>query len=163
MLVINQEEENEASRAPEGARRATGDARGAGGRNGDGPDPEVADKATRRRFSTEYKRRIVREADKCTKMGEVGALLRREGLYSSSLSTWRRQCAAGELTGAGLVKRGPKAQPKDVRDKRIVELERETRRLQRKLAQAETIIGIQKKVATLLGIPLKSVDDDEND
>ncbi len=163
MLVINQEEENEASRAPEGARRATGDARGAAGRNGDGPDPEVADKATRRRFSTEYKRRIVREADKCTKMGEVGALLRREGLYSSSLSTWRRQCAAGELTGAGLVKRGPKAQPKDVRDKRIVELERETRRLQRKLAQAETIIGIQKKVATLLGIPLKSVDDDEND
>ena len=144
MLVINQEEENEASCATEGARRATGDARGPAGRNGDGPDPEVADKATRRRFSTEYKRRIVREADKCTKMGEVGALLRREGLYSSSLSSWRRQCAAGELTNAGLVKRGPKAQPKDVRDKRIAELERETRRLQRKLAQAETIIGIQK-------------------
>jgi len=163
-LVIKQEEENEASRATEGARRATGDARGAVGRNGDGPDdPEVADKATRRRFSPEYKRRIVREADKCTKMGEVGALLRREGLYSSSLSTWRRQCAAGELAGAVSVKRGPKARPKDVRDKRIAELERETRRLQRKLTQAETIIGIQKKVATLLGIPLKSVDDDEND
>jgi type II secretory pathway component PulJ len=67
------------------------------------------------------------------------------------------------LAGTGLVKRGPKAQPKDVRDKRIAELERETRQLKRKLAQAETIIGIQKKVATLLGIPLKSVDDDEND
>ena len=163
MLVINQEEENEASRAAEGARRATVDARGAAGRNGDGPDPEVADKATRRRFSGEYKRRIVREADKCTKAGEVGALLRREGLYSSSLSAWRRECAAGDLAGTGLVKRGPKAQPKDVRDKRIAELERETRQLKRKLAQAETIIGIQKKVATLLGIPLKSVDDDEND
>ncbi len=163
MLVINQEEENEASRAAEGARRATVDARGAAGRNGDGPDPEVADKATRRRFSAEYKRRIVREADKCTKAGEVGALLRREGLYSSSLSAWRRECAAGDLAGTGLVKRGPKAQPKDVRDKRIAELERETRQLKRKLAQAETIIGLQKKVATLRGIPLKSVDDDEND
>ena len=163
MLVINQEEENEASRAAEGARRATVDARGAAGGNGDGPDPEVADKATRRRFSGEYKRRIVREADKCTKAGEVGALLRREGLYSSSLSAWRRECAAGDLAGTGLVKRGPKAQPKDVRDKRIAELERETRQLKRKLAQAETIIGIQKKVATLLGIPLKSVDDGEND
>ncbi len=97
MLVINQEEENKGSRAAEGARRATGDARETAGRNGGGPDPEVADKATRRRFSTEYKRRIVREADQCTKTGEVGALLRREGLYSSSLSTWRRQCAAGEL------------------------------------------------------------------
>ena len=163
MLVIKKEEENEASRAAEGARRAPGDARGAVGPNGDGPDPEVADKATRRRFSPEYKRRIVREADKCTKMGEVGALLRREGLYSSSLSTWRRQCAAGELVGTVAVKRGPKAQPKDVRDKRIAELERETRQLKRKLAQAETVIGIQKKVATLLGIPLKSVDDEEND
>ena len=86
-----------------------------------------------------------------------------EGLYSSNLSAWRRESAAGNLGGTGLVKRGPKAQPKDVRDKRIAELERETRQLKRKLAQAETIIGIQKKVATLLGIPLKSVDDDEND
>jgi len=163
VLVINQEEENKASRASEGARRATGDARGADGPNGDGPDPEVADKATRRRFSTKYKRRIVGEADKCTKAGEVGALLRREGLCSSILSTWRRQCAAGELAGTGSVKRGPKVRPRNAQDKRIAELERETRQLKRKLAQAETIIGIQKKVATLLGIPLKSVDDDEND
>ena len=163
MWVINQEEENKASRAAEGARRATGDARGAASSNGDGPDPEVADKATRRRFSVEYKRRIVREADKCTNVGEVGALLRREGLYSSSLSNWRRQCAAGELAGTGSVKRGPKARPKDIRDKRIAELERETRQLKRKLSQAKTIIGIQKKVAMLLlGIPLKS-EDDEND
>ena len=73
------------------------------------------------------------------------------------------QGAAGALAGTGSVKRGPKAPPKDVRDTRIAELERETRRLQRKLTQAETIIGIQKKVATLLGIPLQSVDDDEHD
>ena len=101
-------------------------------------------------------------ADKCTKPGEVGALLRREGVYSSSLSTWRRQHDAGELAGRG-AKRGPKAQPKDPRDKRIAQLARETRRLERKLEQAETVIGIQKKVAALLGIPLKSPDDEEND
>jgi len=136
---------------------------GRAGRNGDCPDPEGAAKATRRRFSAEYKRRIVSEGDKCRNVGEVGALVRREGLYSSSLSTWRRQCAAGALAGTGSVKRGPKAQPKDVRDTRIAELERETRRLPRKLTQAATIIGIPKKVATLLGIPLQSVDDDEND
>ena len=73
----------------------------------------------------------------------------------------RRQRDAGELAGRGL-KRGPKAQPKDPRDKRIAELERQTRRLEAKLAQAETIIAIQKKVASLLGIPLKSVDPEEN-
>jgi transposase-like protein len=121
----------------------------------------VADKATRRRFTAAYKRRIVREADKCTKPGELGALLRREGVYSSSLSTWRQQLDAGDLSGTG-AKRGPKAQPKDPRDKRIAQLERETRRLERKLEQAETVIGIQKKVASLLGIPLKNMDDEEN-
>ena len=89
-------------------------------------------------------------------------MLRREGVYSSSLSTWRRQRDAGELAGTGL-KRGPKAQPKDPRDKRIAELERQARRLETKLEQAETIIAIQKKVASLLGIPLKSVDREEND
>ena len=89
-------------------------------------------------------------------------MLRREGVYSSSLSTWRRQHDAGELAGRG-AKRGPKAQPKDPRDKRIAQLARETRRLERKLEQAETVIGIQKKVAALLGIPLKSPDDEEND
>ena len=162
MLVIKAEHENEESGGTEGTRRATGVAPEAAGRNGDAPDPEVADKATRRRFTAAYKRRIVREADKCTKPGEVGALLRREGGYSSSLSTWRRQHDAGELAGRG-AKRGPKAQPKDPRDKRIAQLEQETRRLERKLEQAETVIGIQKKVASLLGIPLKSPDDEEND
>ena len=77
--------------------------------------------------------------------GRGGALLRREGLYSSSLRTWWRQHDAGELAGMGSAKRGRKAQPKDGRDKRIAELEREAQRLQRKLEQAETVIEIQKK------------------
>jgi len=161
VLVTKSEQNLEDSRATEGARRATGVAREAAERNGDVPDPEVAGKVTRRRFTAAYKRRIVREADKCTKPGDLGALLRREGVYSSSLSAWRRQLAAGDLAGTG-AKRGPKAQPKDPRDKRIAELERETRRLGRKLEQAETVIGIQKKVASLLGIPLRSPDDEEN-
>ena len=78
-------------------------------------------------------------------------------MYSSSLSAWRRQRDSGELAGTG-AKRGPK----DRRDKRIAQLERETRRLERKLEQAETVIEIQKKVSTLLGIPLKSPDEEEN-
>ncbi len=162
MLVMKPENENEESRGTEGACRATGVAREAAGRNGDNPDPEVTNKAIRRRFSAAYKRRVVREADRCTKPGEWGALLRREGLYSSSLRTWRRQHDAGELAGMGSAKRGRKAQPKDGRDKRIAELEREAQRLQRKLEQAETVIEIQKKVSTLLGIPLKNPDQEEN-
>ncbi len=163
MLVIKEETENEESRGTEGARRATGVRRDSDGKDGVGPDPEVTDKATRRRFSAEYKRRIVREADRCTKPGELGALLRREGVYSSSLSTWRRQRDAGELAGLRPAKRGRKQSPRDARDKRIAELERQNRRLEAKLAQAETIIAIQKKVASLLGIPLKSVDPEETD
>ena len=159
MLVINQEDE---SGSTEGARRATGVGPDSAAGNGVAPDPEVADKATRRRFTAEYKRRIVRAADRCTKPGELGALLRREGVYSSSLSNWRRQLDSGELAGVGTVKRGPKAKPIDPRDKRIAELERETRRLEARLEKAETIIAIQKKVATLLGIPLNSADNTEN-
>ena len=134
----------------------------AAGRNGDRPDPEVSDKGTRRRFSAAYKRRIVREADRCSQPGELGALLRREGLYGSNLSAWRRQHDAGVLSGRGSPKRGRKARPKDARDQRIAELERERRRLRRKLEQAETVIEIQKKVSTLLGIPLKSADEGES-
>ena len=161
MWVTKSEHNQEESRATEGARRATGVGREAAEPKGDAPDPEVADKGTRRRFTAAYKRRIVREAGQCTKPGELGALLRREGVYSSSLSTWRRQLEAGELAGTG-AKRGPKERPKDPRDQRIAQLERETRRLERKLEQAETVIAIQKKVASLLGIPLRTLDDEEN-
>jgi transposase-like protein len=141
----------------EGARRASGvSANGAG----DVSDPEVVEKPKRRRFSAEYRLRIVREADACKELGEIGALLRREGLYSSLLTAWRRQRDAGALEGLRSKKRGPKAKAIDPRVKR---LERENARLKRKLEQAETIIDIQKKVAGMLGIPLKSSEPDEKD
>ena len=163
MVVIKQEENDEESRGTEGARRATGVRREADSGDGGRADPEVSAQATRRRFSADYKRQIVHEADKCTQPGELGALLRREGLYSSSLSVWRRQRDAGELTGLRPSRRGRKARSKDARDQRIAELERLTRRLEAQLARAETVIAIQKKVSTLLGIPLMSPDQAEQD
>ena len=125
-----------------------------------GPDPEVVAKPTRRRFSAEYRLRVVREADACKAPGEVGALLRREGLYSSLLSAWRRQRDAGALAELRTRKRGPKAK---VVDPQVKQLKRDNARLQRQLKQAEAVIEIQKKVAEILGIPLNSPDDDEND
>jgi transposase-like protein len=142
----------------EGARRASG-VSGIGGAAGP-PDPEVAEKPKRRRFSAEYRLRIVREADACKEPGEIGALLRREGLYSSLLSAWRRQRDEGALEGLRSKKRGPEAKAVDPRVKR---LERENARLKRKLEQAETIIDIQKKVAGMLGIPLRTSEPDEKD
>ncbi len=144
--------------ASEGARRATV---GAGAPDLDGvPDPEVTERATRRRFTAEYKLRILREVDACRVHGELGALLRREGLYSSHLTTWRRQ--RDEMAKAGLTarKRGPKAKAVDPR---LKQLERENARLKRRLEKAETIIEFQKKVSELLGISLKSPDSDGND
>ena len=138
----------------EGARRATGVSAGAH------PDPEVPERAKRRQFSAEYKLRIVREADACKGSGEIGALLRREGLYSSHLVVWRRQRETRALTGMRARKRGPKANEVDPR---VKQLERENVRLQRRLKQAETIIEIQKKVAGMLGIPLNAPELDEND
>jgi len=124
------------------------------------PDPEVPATPTRRRFSAEYRLRILKEADACKKAGELGALLRREGLYSSHLITWRQQRDRGALVGMRTTKRGP--QPRPV-DPRVKQLEAENRRLQRKLQRAETIITLQKKVAEILGIPLKPLDSDERD
>ena len=124
------------------------------------PDPEVPATPTRRRFSAEYRLRILKEADACKKAGELGALLRREGLYSSHLITWRQQRDRGALVGMRTTKRGPKPRPADPR---VRQLEAENRRLQRKLQRAETIITLQKKVAEILGIPLKNLDDVEND
>ena len=124
------------------------------------PDPEVPATPTRRRFSAEYRLRILKEADACKKAGELGALLRREGLYSSHLITWRQQRDRGALVGMRTTKRGP--QPRPV-DPRVKQLEAENRRLQGKLQRAETIITLQKKVAEILGIPLKPLDSDESD
>jgi transposase-like protein len=123
------------------------------------PDPQVTAKAKRRRFTAEFKRRILREADALAETGGIGEMLRREGLYTSHLSAWRREREHGELEGLAAKKRGPKAKP----DKELIEenqrLAREIARLEKRLAQAETIIDVQKKVATLLGIPLRTPSD----
>jgi len=124
------------------------------------PDPEVVARPKRRRFTAEYKLRTVREADACKEPGEIGALLRREGLYSSHLVLWRRQRDQAAQTQLKSRKRGPKAK---VEDPRVKQLLREKAQLERRLKRAETIIEIQKKVHEILGIPLKNLDSDEND
>jgi transposase-like protein len=124
------------------------------------PDPEVPAKAKRRQFSPEYRLQILKEADACKGTGEIGALLRREGLYSSHLVTWRKQRETGALAGMRARKRGPKGRGEDPRLKQLV---RENARLQRQLKQAVTIIEIQKKVAGILGIPLNAPELDESD
>ena len=144
----------------EGARRATGASGPSATLRAPSPDPEVPAKVQRRHFTAEYRRRILKEADACKKHGALGALLRREGLYSSHLANWRRQREQGELVPGRARKRGPTFKPIDPR---VKQLEGENRRLQRKLARAETIITLQKQVAEILGIPLKPLDSDETD
>jgi transposase len=122
------------------------------------PETEVTEKSKRRRFSAEYKRRIVREAAACTETGELGALLRREGLYSSHLSKWREQVQRGELAALNSKKRGPKAKPVDPRDKRIAELERSVAKFAARAERAEALVAVQKKLSKLLGIDLPSDD-----
>jgi len=118
------------------------------------PDPEVREKAVRRRFTADYKLRILKKAESCTQKGQIGALLRREGLYSSNLTTWQRQMEKGTLDALSPRKRGPKGKRPDPSASRIAELERENERLKKKLRQAETIIEVQKKVSEILQIPL---------
>jgi len=110
------------------------------------PDPEVPEKVVRRKFTAAYKLRILKEAERCTEPGQIGALLRREGLYASNLTLWRRQVNQGLVPK----KRGPLAQKPDPHVRRIAELERQTEKLHHKLKQAELIIDVQKKVAELL-------------
>ncbi len=109
----------------------------------DRPDPEVTEKAKRRRYSASYKLSIVQAADACSKAGEIGALLRREGLYSSLLSKWRQQRDASALAGLSK-KRGRKRRPVSAEARRVAELERENARLKHQLYKAETIIDVQK-------------------
>lgn len=144
----------------EGARRATGASGPMTTSRATAPDPEVSAKPQRRRFTAEYRLRILKEADGCKQPGELGALLRREGLYSSHLTNWRRQREEGALRDLRARRRGPTPRPIDPR---VKQLEAENRRLQRKLQRAETIITLQKKVAEILGIPLKPLDNDETD
>jgi transposase-like protein len=139
----------------EGARRATGVSSASAGADGAPatarPDPEVVEKASRRRFTAKYKLKVLAEADRCPP-GELGALLRREGLYSSHLTVWRRQREAGALAGLAARKRGRPGRVSDVQGQRVTELEQENARLRQRLLQAETIIDVQKKVSLLLGI-----------
>ena len=115
---------------------------------------EVTAKATRRRFTLDYKRKMVHEADRCKTSGAVGALLRREGLYSSHLTTWRAARERGDLAGPTTVKRrGPMPRVPDPRDQRIAELERATTFWRKRAARAEALIEVQKNIAALLGTP----------
>jgi transposase-like protein len=111
-------------------------------------------RARRRRFSAAYKLRIVEEADACTKAGGVGALLRREGLYSSHLVIWRRARDQGQLEALSPKRRGPKPDPDRPLQKRNAQLERENARLRQRLETAEVIIDVQRKVSRLLGIEM---------
>jgi transposase-like protein len=115
---------------------------------------EVAEKAKRRQFSAEYKREVLKKADACKGPGEIGELLRKEGLYSSHLTSWRRARRRGELAGLAPKKRGPAPKQRDARDRKIVELERENARLKARAERAEGLVEVQKKVAELLGIEL---------
>jgi transposase-like protein len=119
---------------------------------------EVVAKARRRRFSAEYKRGILREAEACRRPGEVSALLRREGLYSSHLAAWRAARQRGELAALGAKRRGPKPKRPDPREKRIAELERELRRWQARAERAEALVEVQKKLSVLLGVELPGSD-----
>jgi transposase-like protein len=140
----------------EGARRATGVPAKDSNRSPvifSPPDPEVPEKKPRRRFTAAYKLRILREYESCREPGEIGALLRREGLYHSNISTWRRQRDQGALQGLTPRKRGRKAKKHDPIAQKVARLERENRQLTKKLKQAETIIEVQKKISEILGIP----------
>jgi transposase len=158
MKVVEKKQGDETFGETEGARRATGvfpnGAPAAGPPSPTmGVETEVVAKAQRRRFTAEYKRRIVREADRCTTPGAIGALLRREGLYWSALTTWRAARDRGELAGLAPRRRGPKASVPDPRDKKLTEQAREIEKWQYRAERAEALVELQKKVAALLGTP----------
>ncbi len=139
----------------QGARRATGIVPMAGAYAhlvNSAPDPEVPEKKPRRKFTAKYKLHILAEADACTQPGQMGALLRREGLYSSNLTTWRKQRDQGILQAMSPKKRGRKRKQTNPLARQVAQLEKENRRLQDKLKKAETIIEVQKKISELLGI-----------
>ena len=125
------------------------------------PETEVSDKAKRRRFTTAYKQRILREAAACTEPGGIGALLRREGLYSSHLCTWRQCAERGEHAALSPKKRGPQPKATDERDKRIAQLERDNAKLARRAERAEAFVEVQKKISQLLGIAQPTIEEEQ--
>ena len=120
------------------------------------PQNEVTPKAKRRRFSAQYKLRILEETDRCTQPGQIGALLRREGLYSSNLTSWRRQRDQGQIGALSPKTRGPKPAPDAAMVRELTRLREQNQRLEHKLKKAELIIEVQKKVSALLGLDLIS-------
>lgn len=146
----------------EGAPGATGVPTPGGGRPAEmplAPDPEVPEKKPRRRFSAQYKLKILEQADACTEPGQIGALLRQEGLYSSNLTVWRRQREKGILDAVSPKRRGRKVHPKNPLSDRNAQLEKQNRELRNKLKQAETIIEAQKKISEIFGLleePIRS-------
>ena len=121
------------------------------------PPTEVTSKARRRSFTAEYKRKVIQEADACTESGQIGALLRREGLYSSHLTTWRAARERGELAGLEPKKRGPKVSEPNPLAKQLVDKEREVSQLKAENAKLRLICDVQKKVSMLLGITLPTI------
>jgi transposase-like protein len=121
----------------------------------------VTSKAKRRRFTAEYKRKVLQEADACTESGQIGALLRREGLYSSHLVTWRHARKRGELEGLAPKKRGPKAQESNPLARELAAKEREIARLKAENAKLQIICEVQKKVSLLLGVTLPTIPEDD--
>src|SRR6266542_1597600 len=118
------------------------------------PEVEVSSKPTRRRFTAEYKRKILKEAAACTERGAIGALLRREGLYSSHLIAWREAAQRGELAALMSKKRGPKATVVDARDRELAAKNREIVGLKKRVERAEVMLEIQKNFSQLMGIAL---------
>ena len=148
----------------EGALRATGVPPG-GGQSKIvvvAPDPEVKGIRPRRRFTAKYKLSVLKEADACFQPGDIGELLRREGLYSSHLTTWRRQRMEGILSGVSPKKRGRKIKEKNPLAQKVAELEKENQRLKMKLKKAEIIIDVQKKISEMLGIPMDDNGEDKS-
>lgn len=131
----------------EGARRATGESLAG---KSSVPDPQVVAQSKRRRFTSKYKLSILEKADQCAGFGEVGALLRREGLYSSHLSTWRKARHNGTLQALAPHKRGPKFNPDIAQAREIAALQKQVIKLQGELSKAHTIIDVQKKLSTIL-------------
>jgi transposase-like protein len=125
------------------------------------PSPEVVAKPERRRFTKAYKRDLLRQVDACSGSGQIGALLRREGLYSSYLANWRLQRSQGLLDNSATHQRA--AKPTNHKAARVSQLERENTRLKARLRQAELILDIQKKASEILGIPLKDLGNEGSD
>ena len=159
----NQPDTSVSAGSLEGARRATGkDPAETPVTTTQIPNPEVEAKAVRRRFSAKYKRSVLEQADRCTNYGDIGALLRREGLYSSHLTNWRRQREEGALGGLAPRKRGRKPDPATAERRVIAKLSKENERLRGQLKKAQTIIEVQKKLSEILEISMDDPGKEKN-